>query len=202
MKRNGLLMMAAVSLIAASCGNTETEVAEEAVSVTYALDTEASSLKWHGEENEEHFHDGTIHFTEGTFTVKGDEVESGQFVIDATSITPKTEGYPDEKMAYLKSHLMDTAFLFTAEYPTVTVSTGAYTDGKLSTTINVRGVDITTEIPVEVVVNEESATISGDFSVDFAKSNMPYLNEINPETGKPGAKSEFSFTMNLKLKKQ
>ncbi len=103
-------------------------------------------------------------------------------------------------MEYLKGHLLDTAFLFTAEYPTIKVTTGEYVDGKLKTTINVRGIDVTSDVPVEINSDENGVTIAGDFSIDFASSLMPYITEPDPETGKPGAKSTFDFKMNLKLK--
>lgn len=196
--------MAAVALVGASCSsNDENETNDEMMEeVTYTLDTESSSLKWHGEENAEHYHDGTIAFSEGTFTMKGGEAVSGSFEIDPNSIKPMTEGYPQEKMDYLKSHLLDTAFFFAAEYPNITVTTRAYKDGKLNTTINVRGIDITTDVPVTIETTENGATISGDFSIDFADTKMPYLVEPDPETGKPGAKSAFEFSMNLVLNKQ
>lgn len=199
MKNKGILLFSSIALLAVSCSTPEEPKVEDTV---FNLDTETSTLWWQGEENAEHFHTGNISFSDGTITMNGDSLVSGEFTIDPTTIAPNTEGYPAEKMAYLKSHLLDTAFLFTAEYPTVTVKTGTYADGKLKTTINVRGVDIETEVPVTVKSTEKEVRIKGEFTVDFAKTMMPYLTEVNPETGAPGAKSGFKFKMDLKLEKK
>lgn len=200
MKKKNILAVISLAFIAVSCGNDTTEevVVEDTV---YTLNTEESTLWWRGEENADHFHTGNISFAEGTFTMNGDNVVSGDFKIDPNTLAPNTEGYPAEKMAYLKSHLLDTAFLFTAEYPNITVKTAEYKDGKLKTTINVRGVDLETEVPVSVKQKENELNIKGEFTIDFGKSMMPYLIDINPETGAPGAKSGFQFKMDLKLSK-
>lgn len=200
MKKNSILAMIGFAFLAVSCGSDAPEevVVEDTV---YSLNTEESTLWWRGEENAEHFHTGNISFSEGTFTMNGENVVSGDFKIDPNTLTPNTEGYPAEKMAYLKSHLLDTAFLFTAEYPNITVKTAEYKDGKLKTTINVRGVDLETEVPVTIDQKENDLWIKGEFTVDFAKTMMPYITEINPETGAPGAKSGFQFKMDLKLSK-
>ena len=57
------LAMAAVTITACSSDTEETE--ETTVEkVEYTLDASASTLKWHGEENENHYHDGVIAITE------------------------------------------------------------------------------------------------------------------------------------------
>lgn len=201
MKNTVLLLMIAASLGLVSCSSEESTETNEVEATTYTLDTEKSTLNWHGEENEEHFHDGTISFSEGSFTMKGDEVVSGDFTLDLASLKPMTEGYPAEKMEYLKGHLMDTSFFFAAEHPNITVKTAEYENGKLNTTINVRGIDVTTSVPVEIKSSENGVTIAGDFSIDFADAKIPYVTEPDPETGKPGAKTVFDFTMNLHLTK-
>lgn len=200
MKKKNILAVISLAFIAVSCGNDTPEVVVVEDTV-YTLNTEESTLWWRGEENADHFHTGNISFAEGTFTMNGDKVVSGDFKIDPNTLAPNTEGYPAEKMAYLKSHLLDTAFLFTAEYPNITVKTAEYKNGKLMTTINVRGVDLETEVPVSFEQKENELNIKGEFTIDFAKSMMPYLIDINTETGAPGAKSGFQFKMDLKLSK-
>lgn len=202
MKKASVLFLAMAAVAVTSCSSEEsTETEEKVEKVVYSLDADASTLNWHGEENENHYHDGVISVTEGTFTMEGDNVVSGEFTIDAKSIKGQTEGYPEEKMMYLSGHLQDTAFLFVAEYPTVKVTTGAYEDGKLDATINVRGVDIKTKLPVKIETNENGASIKGDFAVNFGPVGMPYLAQINEETGEPSAKSDILFKMDLQLKK-
>ena len=202
MKKASVLFLAATALFAASCSSSDEateENGEEVVETTYVLDAEASTLNWHGEENEQHYHDGVISITEGSMVIAGEEAISGEFIIDPSSIKGQTEGYPEEKMQYLSGHLQDTAFLFTAEYPTIKVTTGAYKDGQLETTINVRGVDLKTSLPVTMKKSEGQVTFAGDFAVDFSPVGMPYLESINEETGEPSAKSAIQFNMNLVL---
>ncbi len=199
--KNKIIIPLSIMLIAlASCGSDQPE-AEEVTEVTYTLDTENSVLNWHGEENAEHAHDGTLSFSSGSLTMVEDEVKEGEFIIDIASISPTTEGLPDNKKASLKEHLMDTTILFFDKYPNVTVNTGAYKDGKLYTVINVRGVEITKEIPVEIKQNGDELTMEGDFSVDFADAKMPYLTEPKESTGKPGVKSVIDFSLELRLTK-
>jgi polyisoprenoid-binding protein YceI len=205
MKKASVLLFAMAAVVFAACSSKEESDetnAEEVQEVTYTLDTEASTLKWHGEENESHYHDGVITVTEGSMIMAGDAAVSGSFTIDPSTIQGQTEGYPDEKMDYLSSHLKDTAFLFTAEYPTIKVTTGAYENGELAATINVRGVDLKTKIPVKVEQKDDKAMISGKFGLDFSPVGMPYLAQINEETGEPAAKSNIQFDMNLVLNKK
>lgn len=205
MKKASVFFLAATALFVASCSSNDEntdENGEEKVETMYSLDAGASSLMWHGEENEAHYHDGSISVTEGTMTMAGDDVVSGEFVIDPNSIKGQTEGYPAEKMDYLSTHLKDTAFLFTQEYPTIKVTTGAYKDGMLETTINVRGVDLKTSIPVAIKKDGDNVSVKGDFTVDFSSVGMPYLQMTNEETGEPSAKSGIQFKMDLTLNKK
>ena len=201
MKKASVLFLALAALAVTACSSSDEAEEEAAEKVVYTVDSGASTLMWHGEENEQHFHDGVITISEGSMTMEGEKVISGEFKIDPSSIKPQTEGYPAEKMDYLKSDLLDTAFLFTSEYPTIDVKTGAYENGKLDTKITVRGVEISSMIPVKIETKDGIATVKGDFVVDFSPVGMPYLETVNEETGKPGAKSGIQFKMDLKLKK-
>lgn len=201
MKRVNLLLMAATALFAVACGSgegAETEVAAEPV--VYNVDSEATSLWWKGEENEMHFHTGHVKVTEGSLTMVGDSVTEGKFTVDLKTITV-ADSMPQTKIDYLISHLQDTAFFFTAQYPTATVTVNGYADGKMNATISVLGTDLTNDIPLTMNKTEEGVTFNGKFSIDFADTKMPYITEPQEETGAPGAKSAFEFDLNLVLKK-
>lgn len=203
MKRANLLLMAATALFAVACGSGEetNDTADATVEpVVYNLDSEATSLWWKGEENEMHFHTGHVKVTEGSMTMVGDSVTEGKFTVDLKTISV-ADSMPQEKVDYLVSHLQDTAFFFTAQYPTATVTVNGYADGKLNTTINVLGTDLQNEIPLTMNKTEEGVTFNGKFSIDFADTKMPYITDVQEETGAPGAKSEFEFDLNLVLKK-
>ena len=203
MKTKSLLLMAATALFAVACGSGEetTDTADATVEpVVYNLDSESSSLWWKGEENEMHYHTGHVQITEGTLTMVGDSVAEGKFTVDLTTITV-ADSMPQNNIDYFISHLQGEDFFNILADSTATVTVKGYADGKMNTTINVLGTDLTNDIPLTMNATEDGATFSGKFSIDFADTKMPYLTEVNPETGAPGAKSEFQFDLNLVLKK-
>jgi polyisoprenoid-binding protein YceI len=192
------MLFFAVASILASCGTKE---AEKIADHVLSADTKASTIEWRGAENAEHFHVGVISLKEGNLTMNGDSLVSGRFVVDMGSIEAKTEGYPSEKLAYLTTHLKDTAFFFVAQNPEVSVDIHSYNDGKMKATFNVLGASIEQEVPVKLTTTEKGATITGDFKLDISSTSMPYAKEINPETGKPSLIPELEFKINLVLNK-
>jgi hypothetical protein len=199
MKLINVFMTGAIAVSLAACGSKESE--EKVEDVVYSADIKASTIEWRGEENAEHFHQGTVALKEGSLTMNGEELVSGRFVVDMSTITPKTEGYPAAKLDYLSTHLKDTAFFFVAEHPEVSVDINSYSNGKLSATFNILGQSIEQEVPVKITHDEKGATIKGEFKLDISKTNMPYAKEINPETNKPALVPELGFKIDLVLKK-
>ena len=199
MKKIGILLFASMAVMSTSCSSTEeTEETVEVTPVTYQLDTENSKLSWKGDEGPEHFHTGDLKFSEGTLTMKGEDVESGEFIVDMKSISV-TDQTPQEKVGYLVGHLQNEDFFNVEKFPTVKVVLGEYNDGKLKTTIHVLGQEITNDLPVRIKADGETASIEGDFEVDFASTNMPGI-QPDPESGE-AISSVFSFTLKAKLKK-
>lgn len=199
--KKSLILFTGAAMLLASCSSGETE--ETVETTEYVVDTATSTLWWRGEENAEHFHYGYISISEGSLTAENGIPVSGSFAIDPNSIDPDTEGYPEEKLAYLASHLKDTAFLFTAAYPEVKVTTGKYKNGKLNTTIEVLGATLQNDIPLTLKTTDDGKMmLTGDFTIDFADSKMKYVTEIDPEKGTPGAKSKIQFKLDLHLSKK
>lgn len=197
----GTLMIGA-SLVLVSCGGSaETEETVAVEEVTYNLDTENSTIAWHAGENEQHFHDGVVKFSEGSVVMAGDDIVSGTFEVDMNTIQAQTEGYPEEKLGYLTGHLKDTSIFFVAEHPVVTVTINGYSEGKISTTTTVLGVDLKNDFPVKVESTEEGVHITGDISMDMSAANIQYVNAINEETGKPNVNPVFDYKIDLHLKK-
>lgn len=168
--------------------------------VTYTLDGE-STLTWYGEENADHNHTGTLNITEGSITMEGEKVTEGTFTVDLNSINVTTEGLPTEKVGYLESHLKSDEFFNVEKYSDVKVKVSGYENGKLNTTINVLGVDLTNEIPVKLTQTENEVQIKGEFSIDISATKMPYLANKNEETGAPALNPNLQFTLDVKLKK-
>jgi polyisoprenoid-binding protein YceI len=197
MKVSNILLIAAAAVTMASCGGAEEKAEEKA---SYSLDANTSSLKWKGSKSADYFHTGSIKFVDGSVEMEGDKLISGNFTIDLNTITVEDKQLPDEKKGYLTAHLQDTAFFFAAEFPKVTVSVDGYENGKLSTTINVRGQEIKEQIPVKLTSDEKTVAISGKFSIDFAALKMAGM-EPDPENGEK-INSKVEYELNLKLNKK
>lgn len=196
-----LILFIGAGLILASCSSEESS-AEEIISTEYTLNSDKSSLWWKGEENADHFHYGHINITEGSLTTQNDVPVAGEFIVDPNTIVAETEGYSPEKLSKLSAHLKDSSFFFIVDYPEIKVSTGAYTDGKLDVVLDILGTKIIDKIPVTVDRSEKGMNMKGEFALDFAKTNMPYITDIDPETGSPSAKSTFQFNLDLYLDKK
>ena len=186
-----LLLIATIGLLIASCAP-ETE--------TYQLD-ESSSLNWMGQESANHKQNGTLTFSEGSITVQGDDVIEGSFKIDMKSIKVTTEGLPEEKAGYLLEHLQGEDFFMIDKFPTIDVTVSGYSEGKLSTTVKVLGVDLTNDIPVKLEKEKGEVRITGKFSLDISSTKLAYLKEKNSETGEPALNPNLEFDLALVLKK-
>ena len=182
MKKFGILMMAAVALTAASCSSeAETEENEEGKveAVTYTLDKANSSIKWKGQMSAEYFHLGTVDVSEGSMTVEGEDI-SGSFTVDMNSI--KNTDLPEGKADYLVGHLRGTMpdedhpvnmFFNTPEFPSVGVTIGDYSDGKLDLTLNILGKQIEQTVNATVASNESGASIKGAITLDLSSLGAP-----------------------------
>lgn len=202
MKIANLIMMAGVAISVASCGN-ESANADDASNVdvvmqTLKVDTEASSLGWKGSKSPEYFHTGEVKFTQGSVELVDGNMASGSFTIDMMSVSVNDEQLPDEKKAYLAGHLMSPDFFNAEAHKTVKVTAGALENGQLPITISVMGQEIKDVVPVKLVSSEEGATLTGNFTVDFAAANVPgFAAQEKPEET---IQSKIDFTLNVVLK--
>ena len=203
MKKLNLVLVAAVAGILVSCGGAEETVVE---TTTYKLDKANSSLVWAASMSPEYGHTGTVDITEGKIEMVGDSLKSGSFTIDMNSI--KSTDLEEPKAGYLNAHLMGTApdedhpadlFFNTPKYPTVVVTLGEYSNGKLNITLDILDKKLTQEVPVTLTSDEKGATIKGDFALDFTSLNIPGL-QPNPEDGS-GINPAIDFKLNVALKK-
>lgn len=204
MKKNAFFAFCAAAFLVASCAGEETtETTDEsgeqqeqemaAESVSYGLDVDKSTLKWKGFEGEDEFHVGTIKFSEGSLTMKGDAVESGSFVVDMTSIEVTDEGMPDKYKAKLQGHLGAEDVWNIAEFAYTSVTLGEYKDGELSITLNVLGQEVPATVPVSITVENQVAKIQGDFTVDFTSLNVPLFEPQEEEDESISPVIEFSL---------
>jgi polyisoprenoid-binding protein YceI len=163
---------------------TEAEEAAEATveSVTYNVDTAASTIAWVGSKPTED-HTGTIDVQSGVVMVNGEDLESGEFVIDMTSIAvTDLEG---DSAANLKAHLEGTVedkatdFFNTPKYPTAKfVVTGvSSTDGKTMLNGNLTLKDVTKNVSFPVMVNYDGDKMmlkSEEFTIDRTDWGIKY----------------------------
>lgn len=127
-KTSSFILASAIAAAAlVSCGKDKplTSNAQEVTTTQdgqlYTVDTLNSKIEWKGfkvvkSENTSHF--GTIKFESGDVTVKNNQLESGKFVADMTSLeSVDLKGSADEK-GKLEGHLKSGDFFETEKFPT------------------------------------------------------------------------------------
>ncbi|WP_312822893.1 YceI family protein [Epilithonimonas sp.] len=120
------LFIISASVLVISCGKDKpvTSESNEVLTTTdgkiYAVDTLNSKAEWKGfkvVKSDNTSHIGTLKFESGEVTVKDNKLESGQFVIDMTSI--KNDDLTDsESNGKLIGHLKSADFFDTEKFPT------------------------------------------------------------------------------------
>ena len=183
MKKTLLLLTAGATFFAACNGggdNTvETKEAGDAAeatveSVTYTVDTAASTLHWHGEKAA-YGHDGTIQVQSGQLTVEGDKINSGTFTVDMSTIEENEDSYESkDKAKKLEGHLMSEDFFNAEKYPTSTFEITNVKADSISGNLTIK--DITKEIkfPADVKMNGDTLHAFADFTINRADWNVKY----------------------------
>ena len=206
MKKIGILLVGLTALTAVSCSTTEetTDEEQKVEAVTYKLDKEGSSIKWHGQMSAEYGHDGTVDFSKGSITMEGSELKSGSFTIDMTSL--KNTDLPAEKGSYLVGHLQGTIpdddhavdmFFNTPKFPNVEVTLGSYEDGKLDVTLNILGKKLKQSVSAVLTSSSSEAFIKGTFSLDLSSLGIPGL-QVGPDGSQISPSIDFEVIVALK----
>lgn len=175
---SGLLAL----VILSACGggkkttteNTET-VSEEAKEMTYTIDTKASTVNWSGEVAGVYGHEGVIPVKEGQITAKGDQIQSGNVVIDMTTIIPTdSASYKDEegrRASDLVGHLSTDDFFLVEEHPTATFMIKSHTGSDLVGDLTIKG--ITKEVTATVSSLEATAEgLTGSAKLIFDRQDF------------------------------
>jgi polyisoprenoid-binding protein YceI len=201
--------LAATLVFAVSCKDAENEVkaseAEQAAeataeAVTYNVDTEASKIQWLGSKVAGS-HNGTIDLEGGMVKVSGENVESGEFMIDMSSITvTDLEG---EDAASLKGHLQSGDFFNVQEYPTAKfVVTSINTENgqaMLSGNLTMKDVTKNVSFPVNVKYDGNKMMLNSEtFTIDRTEWGIKYGSSSLADTVKDKAISDdIELTVNL-----
>ncbi|OBX21588.1 MULTISPECIES: YceI family protein [Bizionia] len=159
---------------------TEAEVATEVteVSTKYLVNTEASNIMWKGFKPTG-THTGTIKVESGVFTMNGDAIESGSFLIDMNSLYVTDLPEDDENHGKLTGHLKSPDFFDVEAFPASAFEVTGFTNenGKmmLSGNLKMKDTENNISIPVTVTENNDSITITSEtFTVDRSKWNVKY----------------------------
>lgn len=210
MKNIAFYALASVVLVACSGGAEEVveDVIEEVtpVATDYTLDTENSKLSWKGKENgEDEFHTGTVVFAEGKTTLDDGAIKAGSFVIDMNSITV-TDLSEEEGKAKLEGHLKGTKegqeehFFNVQKFPNVKVNVVSFDEGNLEIKMELLGQELMETIPVEVSEDDNGASVTGAFEMDFSPLSIPHLTPAEGEE-ESHISPMIEFELDLKFKK-
>lgn len=171
MKKLFLLLVISASLFSA-CQNNNTSQAVEtgeaqdaaaasAESVSYAVDADASIIKWEGYKPGKYSHYGTINVQAGKIAVNNGVIEGGSFIIDMNSLTDLDVEDPERK-AKLEGHLKSGDFFEVEKYPTATFNIvkveplegNADATHKITGNLTMKDITKSVEIPARVVVQD------------------------------------------------
>ena len=137
------------------------------------VDTEKSSLKWHGEKvTGEHW--GQIDLQMGWLTWENDQLTEGTFVIDMTSIT-NTDLEDETYNTKLVNHLKSDDFFGVAKFPTAKLEikgSETFKDNKATVKAHLTIKDITH--PVEFEVQRNGNWFMTEIVVDRSKYDVRY----------------------------
>ncbi|MBK6628664.1 MAG: YceI family protein [Flavobacteriales bacterium] len=180
---------AMVALTLASCGGGSTAEGEGAIDsaasmaakeVTYAVDIAASKLTWKGVMIGVKYHEGTMAFTEGSFTAKGGQLVSGGFVVDMKSMMPVDTNYnKDYTKEKLTGHLASPDFFAVDSFPTASFKVTSVSGNTATGELNVRG-RMATETVTDIVISEENgmANASGKLVFNRQKYGVSWANPM------------------------
>ena len=155
MKMNYLNILAAttmaLSVVACAGGQAENtdenaemnqEEAVEAEVSSADINLESSSVEWAGTMVGVYTHTGTMNFTQGSLTTKGEEITGGSFTVDMSSIKTTDENYDpsqDKTPENLIGHLSSPDFFDVANYPTASFEITGGSENTINGNLTLRG---------------------------------------------------------------
>ena len=188
MKTSFLKIFALVAFVAFTSCNDKAKEAEtteaeeaavsEATSVMFKADAAKSTIAWKGFKPTGS-HNGTISIAKGVINVNDGTVESGNFVIDMSTIKVTDIPAEEEGNAKLTGHLSSADFFDVETYPQATFEvTGLETvEGKTMLSGNLTMKDATNniKIPVSTSIDGDNMTLTSEtFTIDRSKWNIKY----------------------------
>jgi len=209
--KNLLVSLLTVStLIAPAIASAKKDKKAKAASTeqTFKLDTAASSIEWKGTKKVGSFHAGAIKIQEGQITALGEEIKSGQILVDMKTIT-NTDLTDAEYNKKLVTHLSSADFFNVEKNPTSTFKFTSVTAGKNKGEYTVKGeltfIGQTNPVEFPAVVKFDKEQVSGEatLKLDRTKWGLKYGsgNFFKELAGDKIINDEFELKMKLVAKK-
>ena len=145
----------------------ETAEQVELVAGEYEIDNANSELRWQANKLGGG-HDGTVEIQSGQVVISNNQVESGQIVIDMTTIVTDDNGAGSPAV---DEHLASSDFFLVSEYPTATLTTTSITPAGGDTydvvaDLEVRGTTNTISFPATITTTNNLIMVMADVQVD------------------------------------
>lgn len=204
MKKIGVIALAGLGLFLASCekkGDTVTTAQEQQVAEkkgnVFAVDAATSVVNWKA------FHKGglaprwgTLNISTGELSVEGNQLASGEFMIDMKSIKvdPASVTEKDKKYTELEGHLKSADFFNVEKFPTAEfkitkvedLAAGAQNavegaNKTVSGNLTLLGKTLNVSFPAKVDITEKSANVKAQFTVNRADWGIKFgTDETDP----------------------
>lgn len=147
------------------------ETVEEVVEVkNVSVIAGESKVNWEGEMMGMYKHSGTIDITEGNLTIEGDQITSGEFVADLTTMQATDENYNPEEgktAEKLVGHLSSPDFFMVDSFPQATFAVTSH---------DLENMSLTGNLTIRGVTNEETVE---DVEIDMANGTAKGLLKFN-----------------------
>jgi polyisoprenoid-binding protein YceI len=202
-----IFMIAGIAMATVGCKNENNEATTEDAK---EVDTTSSVIDWEGNKPTG-THTGTIQLEEGTFQANDSIIESGNFVIDMSSINV-TDLEGEEKMN-LENHLKGTVkgkegdFFNVNQYPEATFEVTGVIEREgqtmLQGNLTMKEETKNVEFPVNINRTEDAIEITSEpFVIDRTKWGVNYGSKsVFDGLGDKFISDEIKLTINLKAKK-
>lgn len=157
------------------------EMASEGASneeMVFAVNNEESNIRWEGGTSgaKVYSHFGNISIKEGSLSVSGDQITSGNFVVDMTTIEPTDENYGDESpKEKLVGHLTTGDFFLVEEFPTASFVVKKHEGDKVIGDLTIRGNTNEETVMIEKMeVTEDGLNAKGKLVFDRQKYEVAW----------------------------
>jgi polyisoprenoid-binding protein YceI len=170
-------LTSAFALFGAQSGFAAPKAAKE---VTHVFSPSASVVKWHGKKVTGE-HDGAVQLQKGSIVMKGDQLKSGEFIIDMKTISVRDIEDPSNNTK-LVNHLKSADFFEVDRYPTAVLkvkkvkSVEGFTGPTFEVTadLTLKGKTHPIEFPAMIKTEDGKTTATANITLDRTKWNVRY----------------------------